>query len=176
MKIRRIFFGCVLAISLTGVTNITFANKIVSMVEFFSFKCGHCASVNTKLSQYVAANNISFLDVNIDREAFNTMIMYYISTDAGVGVQFKDAYFKAVSYGMEAYSPRTLNYVIGLVQNSTMKKLLKSPKEQQKIKLKMNYVQELINQYVIRATPTFLINQTTILTGEDVINSLIEAN
>ncbi len=173
---KQIFFQIGRVAILMVLVNNAIANKIVSMVEFFSFKCAHCASVNMKLNQYVATNKIKYLDINIDPEAFNTMIMYYIAIDSGVGVEFKNTYFKAVSEGMVAYSSSTLSYVAGLVQNSAMKRLLRLPEERQKIKLKMNYAQEMLDKYKVRATPTFLINQTTLIEGEDVINSLIEAN
>lgn len=151
-----------------------FAERITDIVEFFSFKCSHCAAVNEKLNQYVSNNHIRFLDVNIDANSINTMIMYYIAIDSGVGDRFKEIYFKAVSKGMAAYSDDTLAYVVGLVQNDNMKRLMRSKTERQKIKDKMNYVQSLFNKYKVQETPTFLINHTTLLAGEDVINQLTE--
>ena len=149
--------------------------KIKTIVEFFSFTCSHCANVNSKLNQYVASHNIKFLDINIDKtpEALNTTIMYYIAIDAGVGVAFKDAYFKAVADGLPAYSKKTLENVLSQLNSSKISELIHSEEERQKIKLKMKYVQELISKYNIRATPTFLINQTTVLEGEEVLNSLV---
>ena len=154
------------------------STEIKSLVEFFSFTCSHCANINTKLNQYVADHKIKYLDINIDNnpQAVDTNIMYYIAIDAGVGEQFKQTYFKAVSSGMEAYSPSTLLYVTTQVQNATMKRLMRSTVEQEHIKQKLNYTLDLINTYHIQATPTFLINQTTLLEGEDIINSLIEAD
>ncbi|MBY0379411.1 MAG: thioredoxin domain-containing protein [Burkholderiales bacterium] len=152
--------------------------EIKSIVEFFSFTCSHCANVNYKLNQFVAMHNIKFLDVNIDNspEALNTTIMYYIAIDAGVGGTFKDAYFKAISTGLPAYSKTTLDYVLTQLNDSKIARLIHSKEEQQKIKLKLKYAQDLINTYNIRATPTFLINQTTVLEGEEVLNSLIGAD
>ncbi len=167
---------CFILFAFNAIASSAENNKIKTIVEFFSFKCVHCASINMKLNQYVATNKIKYLDINIDPEALNTMILYYIAIDSGVGVEFKNTYFKAVSEGMVAYSSSTLSYVAGLVQNSAMKRLLRLPEEQQKIKLKMNYAQEMLDKYKVRATPTFLIDQTTLLEGEYAINSLIEAN
>lgn len=154
------------------------SNKIRTLVEFFSFTCSHCANVNDKLNRYIASNHIKYLDINIDNspDAINTTIMYYIAIDAGIGVKFKSMYFKAVSTGMTAYSNDTLSYVVKQLNNSTMMQLLHSKSEQEKVKQKMNYAKELMSIYKIRTTPTFLINQTTLLEGEDVINSLIGDN
>lgn len=149
-----------------------FADKITDIVEFFSFKCSHCASVNDRLTQYVSDNHIKFLDVNVDPGSMNTMIMYYVAVNAGVGVKFKQTYFKAVSQGMTAYSEDTLAYVVGLVKNDAMRHLIISKTERQRIKDKMNYAQSLLSRYKVSETPTFLINKTTLLSGEDVINQL----
>ena len=163
-----------------GLSSMVYAedNQITNMVEFFSFKCSHCANVNEKLTQYLMQHQIKFLDVIVDRDAdaLATTIMYYIAEDAGVGTSFKDTYFKAVSAGMAAYSKVTLDYVVKQLNNAAMTQLMRSKAEQKRIKLKINYANELLNQYNIRVTPSFLLNQTTLLDGEDVMDSLIEAD
>ena len=73
---------------------------------------------------------------------------------------------------MAAYSADTLAYVVGLVKNDAMRHLIISKTERQKIKDKMNYAQSLLSRYKVNETPTFLINKTTLLSGEDVINQL----
>ena len=165
---------CIFNVNASDINN----NKVRTLVEFFSFTCRHCANVNDKLNQYIASNHIKYLDINIDNspDAINTTIMYYLAIDAGVGVKFKDMYFKAVSMGMPAYSNDTLVYVVKQLDNSTMAKLLHSKSEQERLKQKMNYAKDLMRTYKIRATPTFLINQTTLLEGEDVINSIGDNN
>lgn len=154
------------------------AETIKTMVEFFSFTCVHCASVNAKLTRYIAEHNVKYLDINTNTnpEAIPTNIMYYIAVDAGVGSQFKAAYFLAISNGMAAYSPTTLTYVTKQVQNASMERLMRSNEEKEHIKQKMNYANQLLKTYHIQVIPTFLINQTTLLEGEDVINSLIGDN
>ncbi len=149
-------------------------NKIKTMVEFFSFTCSHCANVNSRLNQYVATHHIKFLDVNLDNspEALNTTIMYYIAIDAGVGILFKNIYFKAIKSGLPAYSMITLDYVLEQLKSNKILQLIHSNEERQQIKLKIKYTQQLINKYNIKVTPTFLINQTTILEGEEILNSL----
>ena len=171
-------FLCVIPFMLSANAQSLKSAEIKSVVEFFSFTCSHCASIDPALNQYVVDHKIKYLDINIDNspQAMNTNIMYYIAIDAGVGDQFKQTYFKAVSSGMEAYSPSTLLYVTKRVQNATMKQLMRSKAEQEHIKQKLNYTMDLINTYHVQVTPTFLINQTTLLEGEDVINSLVEAD
>ena len=151
-------------------------SQIKTLVEFFSFNCSHCANVNDKLDEFISKNHIKYLDINIDSSADATkaMIMYYIAIDAGVGVEFKKMYFKAVSRGMAAYSDEVLDYVLKQLNNANMSRLMHSKTEQALIKQKLNYAQQLINTYHIRATPSFLINQSTLLEGEDVITSLMD--
>jgi hypothetical protein len=153
-------------------------NKINTLVEFFSFTCKHCANVNEKLVQYISSNHIKYLDINIDDNpsSIYTTIMYYIAVDAGVGVEFKNIYFKAIAMGMTAYSQDTLLYVFKKLNNPIMIKLLNSTIERERIKKKMNYAKDLMTIYKIRVTPSFLINQTTLLEGEDIINSLGDSN
>ena len=151
------------------------AEPIKTMVEFFSFRCVHCANVNSKLDTYIAKHQVKYLDINIDDQP-DTNIMYYIATDAGVGPQFKDAYFKAVAGGMTAYAAVTLDYVVNEVKTPAMEQLMHSNTEREHIKQKMAYVEKLLSQYHVQVTPTFLINQTTLLEGEDVISTLIGAN
>lgn len=162
-------------VSLIGISLQAKAETINTLVEFFSFTCVHCASVNRRLTSYVAKHNIKYLDIdtNMSDEAMPTNIMYYIAVDSGVGVQFKEAYFKAVSSGMVAFSPSILSYVTNQVKNDAMARLMQSDVEKTKIKQKLEYVKGLLSKYHIEVTPTFLINQTTLLEGEDVINSLI---
>ncbi len=137
-----------LLLSLIGFINNAMANaavatRVKTIVEFFSFRCIHCANVNNKLNQYVIAHNVKYLDVNIDisPQALKTTIIYYVAVDAGVGVEFKDTYFKAVLSGMPVYAESTLAYVVNAIKNKTMGSLLKSQIEQQRIKQKLDYVQ-----------------------------------
>ena len=150
------------------------SEPITSLVEFFSFRCSHCANVNQKVSAYVNSHNVEFTDINVDNNelALPTTIMYYIAIDAGVGPQFKTAYFAAVRSGMPAYGKDTLSYVYKQIATPKVASLLKSPAEKESIKQKLNYANRLLEQYHIQATPTFLINQSILLEGEDVINSL----
>ncbi len=152
------------------------AEEIKTLVEFYSFTCSHCASVNKKLESYIASHNIKYLDVNIDTSdtAMQTSLIYYIAIDAGVGVKFKSAYFNAIASGMPAYSPETLRYVVNQIQTPQLVKLMQDRIEQQKVTQKLNYANSLIAKYKIQATPTFLINQSTLLEGEEVINQLIQ--
>lgn len=161
---KKIWF-CLLVLSI----NVAIASEIKTLVEFFSYNCSHCGEIDAKLNSYIAKNKIKYLAVNIDNSpaALTTNIMYYIAIDAGVGEQFKAAYFKSVSKGMPAYTSSTLNYVVTQVQNDTMKKLMRSKTEQQRIKQKLLYAQSLLETYKVRAAPSFLINQTTLLEGAD---------
>jgi len=157
---------------------VAMANEIKTLVEFFSYNCSHCASIDARLNSYIAKNRIKYLAVNIDNSpsAMQANIMYYMAVDAGVGEQFKAAYFRAVSKGMPAYASSTLNYVVAQVQNDTMKNLIHSKSEQQHIKQKLLYAQSLLETHKVRAAPSFLINQTTLLEGADVITSLLRAD
>lgn len=152
----------------------SYAENVNTLVEFFSFTCKHCANVNDKLEQYIAKNNIKYLDINVDwnQMALPTNIMYYIALDAGIGNKFKRVYFEAIANGMQAYTPDTLNYVVSQVKTPGMTKLINSKEEREHIRQKMNYANALLKKYKIKATPTFLINQTVLLEGEDVITSL----
>lgn len=151
-----------------------YAENVQTLVEFFSFTCKHCANVNDKLEQYIAKNNVKYLDINVDRTdtTLPTNIMYYIALDAGVGTKFKRAYFQAIASGMPAYTTTTLNYVVNQVKTTTMIQLMESKAELEHVKQKLNYANSLMQKYRIQATPTFLINQTVLLEGEDVITSL----
>lgn len=151
------------------------AESINNLVEFFSFRCSHCANVNDRLGVYIVNHpEVKFFDVNIDNSdtALPTTIMYYVATDAGVGQQFKTAYFAAISSGMPVYQQSTLNYVTNQVMTPELAKLLKSAAEREKIKVKVNYANSLLSSYQIQGTPTFLINQSILLEGEAIINSL----
>jgi protein-disulfide isomerase len=150
------------------------AEPITSMVEFFSFRCSHCANINQKVAMYVKNHDVQFTDINVDNNelALPTTIMYYIAQDAEVGAQFKTAYFEAVKSGMPAYGKDTLAYVYKQTTTLKFATLLKSSAEKESIKQKLGYVNQLLGQYHIQATPTFLINQSILLEGEDVINSL----
>lgn len=152
----------------------SYAEPIKTLVEFFSFKCQHCSDINASLEKFVAKNNIKYLDVNVDNDdrATPTNIMYYIAIDAGIGSQFKSKYFEAVTHGMEEYSSTTLNYVFNQVKTLKMIHLLKSKAEQEHVKQKLIYANNLLSANHVRVTPTFLINQTILLEGTDVINSL----
>jgi hypothetical protein len=151
-----------------------YSEPITSLVEFFSFRCLHCANVNPKVAAYVNSHKIQFTDVNVDVNelALPTTIMYYLAIDAGVGPQFKNAYFAVVASGMPAYTPSTLNYVVNQIKNTKLTQLMKSKDEPEQIKQKLIYANKLLTNHHIQATPSFLINQTILLEGEDVINSL----
>jgi len=156
-------------------TQVAAANEIKTLVEFFSYNYSHCAAIDNKLNSYIAKNRIKYLAVNIDNSpsAIPANIMYYMAVDAGVGEQFKAAYFRAVSKGMPAYANSTLNHVVSQVQNDTMKNLIHSKSGQQHIKQKLLYAQSLLEIHKVTSAPSFLINQTTLLEGADVITSLI---
>lgn len=155
-------------------TSTSFAEPINNLVEFFSFTCSHCASANIKLEQYLKTHNIKFFDVNIDNneQALPTTIMYYVAQDAGIGQQFKDKYFAAVANGMPAYTKETLNHVLASVKTPKLIQLLSSKVEQEHIKQKINYANSLIIKHQVQVTPSFLVNQVTLLEGEEVVNSL----
>lgn len=163
---------------LSGISLATNAEPVKTIVEFFSFNCVHCANVNSKLVKYIAKNKVKYLDINVDKDqnALATDIMYYIATDAGVGPAFKKAYFRAINSGMAIYSPSSLQYVVNEVKTPAMEQLMKSPEEKEHIKQKLAYVQSLTSKYNIQVTPTFLINQTTFVEGEDVINNMVGVN
>lgn len=151
----------------------TSAESISSLVEFFSFRCSHCANVNQRLSYYVNSHDVQFLDVNVDGDAaLPTMIMYYVAVDAGIGNQFKTAYFSAVANGMPVYDQSTLNYVYNQVKTPKLVSLLKSSDEKAAVKNKLLQANKLLATYHIQATPTFLINHSILLEGEDIINTL----
>lgn len=156
------------------ITQISYAEPVKTIVGFYSFTCSHCASANAKLEQYVASHNVKYLEVNIDTSdaALPTNIMYYLAVDAGVGPKFKSAYFSAVASGMPAYTPATLNYVVNQVKNPKLVQLMNSKDEQEHVKQKLIYANSLLVSNHIQATPSFLINQTILLEGEDIINSL----
>lgn len=166
---RKVILGALILIMMNS-----YAEPVKTIVEFYSFTCAHCANVNSKLERYLASHNVKYLDVNVDNSqmALPTNIMYYIAVDAGVGPQFKTAYFAAVASGMPAYIPTTLNYVVNQVKNSKLTQLMKSKDEQEHVKQKLAYATSLLTTYHIQATPTFLINQTILLEGEDIVNSL----
>lgn len=159
---------------LIGVTSFVHAEEIRSMVEFFSYRCSHCANINSKLDNYVNKNNVKFIAVNTDNNdiAMPTNIMYNVAVDAGIGQQFKSVYFSAVSTGMPAYAPATLSYVFNQIKTPQFEKLLKDPKEKQSVKQKLNYAAQLLARYPVQATPTFLINDTALVQGEDFVNYL----
>lgn len=152
----------------------SYAEDIKSIIEFFSYRCSHCANVNSKLDSYVNKSKINFLAINVDNNdiAMPTNIMYNVAVDAGIGQQFKSAYFSAVATGMPAYAPATLSYVVNQIKTPLFEKLLKDPNEKQSIKQKLNYAAELLAKYPVQATPTFLINDNALVQGEDFVNYL----
>lgn len=152
------------------------AEDIKNIVEFISYRCSHCANVNTKLDNYINKSHVQFLAVNVDNSdiAMPTNIMYNIAIDAGVGQQFKSTYFNVVSSGMSAYAPTTLDYVVNQIKTPLFEKLLKDPNEKQVVKQRLNYATELLAKYPVQATPTFLINDNTLVQGEDFVNYLGE--
>ncbi len=161
-------------ILLSGIAFYAQAEDIKSMVEFFSYRCSHCANVDSKLDSYVNKTQINFVAINVDNNdiALPTNIMYNVAVDAGIGQQFKSTYFSAVATGMPAYSPATLSYVVSQVKTPLFEKLLKDPNEKQLIKQKLNYATQLLAKYPVQATPTFLINDNALVQGEDFVNYL----
>ena len=151
----------------------SYAESIKSIVEFFSFKCSHCKTVSTRLEVFMRDNKIKYLDINVDNTeaSLPTNIMYYVAIDSGIGFKFKNAYFNAVANGMPVYTPSTLNYVINQIKTPRFMQLINSKVEQEHIKQKLSYVNQLLSAYYIEVTPTFLINQNVLLEGEDFIYS-----
>jgi len=172
-KIREIYVRNKILI-LLGTITICNAEEIKSMVEFFSYRCSHCANVNVKLGNYVAQNQVNFIAVNVDNNdiALPTNIMYSIAVDAGVGENFRNTYFQAVATGYTAYAANTLNYVVNQVKTTKFEKLVKDPNEKTKVKQKLAIASQLLSKYQIQSTPTFLINDLSIITGEDFVNYL----
>ena len=164
--VKKLLFGMLGLIAVNS-----YAEPVKTLVEFYSFTCKHCANVNARLEQYIASHKIRYMDVNVDNSdaALPSNIMYYIAIDAGVGTQFKASYFTAVASGMPAYTPGTLNYVINQVKTPRLTQLIDSSTEQEHVKQKLIYANSLLATYHVQATPTFLINQTTLLEGEDVV-------
>lgn len=173
-KILKILILKLKLIAICLLIGVVTAEQITSIVEFFSYKCSHCANVNSALDQYVNSHKVKFFAVNVDNteEATNANIAYYVAEDAGVGQQFKDTYFAAVANGMPAYSAQTLSLVINKVKNKQFEALLKDPNEKAKIKEKYKLAIQLLNTYPVQATPSFLINGNTLLEGEDFVRSL----
>jgi protein-disulfide isomerase len=166
-SVAKLFFLISLASSVD-------AEQVTNLIEFFSFTCSHCANVNQKVYSYVSKNNIQLTDISMDmsEEALSTTMMFYVAEDAGIGNKFKQAYFGAVSAGMPAYSNTTLNYVVGQIKTAKLTELLNSTSERQRVKDKLQYAAGLINKYQIQVTPTFVINNSTVLEGEEIINQL----
>ena len=133
-----------------------YAEQITSIVEFFSYKCSHCANINSALDQYVNSHKVKFFAVNVDNTeaAADTNIAYYVAEDAGIGQQFKNTYFSAVANGMPAYSAQTLSLVINKVKNNRFEALLKDPNEKVRVKEKYNMAVQLLRSYPIQATPS----------------------
>lgn len=157
-----------------SVVSVSIAEPVSSMVEFFSFTCSHCANVNNKVHDYVTRNNIQFSDVstNMAPNEIQTTMMFYLAEDAGIGWQFKEAYFSAIRSGMTAFSRATLDTVIQQIRTPKLIQLLNDQGERQKIKNKLLLASQLLNKYNIQGTPSFLINNSTLLEGEDIINQL----
>lgn len=163
-----------LFILLSGIVFYAQSEEIKNMVEFFSYRCSHCANINNKLDSYINKNHVNFIAINVDNNdiAMPTNIMYNVAVDAGIGQLFKNTYFSAVATGMPAYAPATLSYVINQVRTPLFEKLLKDPNEKQLIKQKLNYATQLLAKYPVQATPTFLINDNALVQGEDFVNYL----
>lgn len=159
---------------LISVVTSSISEPVSSMVEFFSFTCSHCANINNKVHEYITRNNIQFSDISInmsDQELPTTM-MFYVADDAGLGWQFKQEYFAAIRNGMPAFNSSTLNYVVMQIKTPKLMSLLSDVSERQRIKNKLIMAAGLINKYHIQGTPSFLINNSTLLEGEDIINQL----
>jgi protein-disulfide isomerase len=150
------------------------AETVTSMIEFFSYQCSHCSNVNSLLSQYVSKNSINFIAINVDQseQALPTNIMYLVAVDAGLGFQFQQEYFNAIRNGMIAYSDNTLRYVTNKIMTPKFAELLKDRNERNSIKTKLKQAHALLVKYPIQVTPTFLINGTTLLEGEDIVKTL----
>lgn len=157
-----------------SITNSVNAEQVTNLIEFFSFNCSHCANVSDKVHNYVNKNSLQFTDISMDisQEALPTTMMFYVAVDAGLGNKFKQAYFSAVSAGMPVYTNSTLNYVVGQIRTTKLTELLNSSNERQRIKDKLQYASGLIGKYQIQVTPTFVINNSTVLEGEEIINQL----
>ncbi len=169
MKLK--FKIAILFLSLAGITK---AEEIRTLVEFFSYGCSHCASVNVTLSNYVQNKNINFLAVNIDQseQALPTNIMYLVAEDAGIGFQFQQEYFNAIRNGRIVNSKQTLDDVVSKISTPKFQQLLQDKHERAVIKQKLRLGRELLTKYSVQATPTFLLNGKTLLEGEDIIKSL----
>lgn len=173
-KILKVLILNVKLIVVLGLFGVVPAEQINSIVEFFSYKCSHCASVNSVLDQYVNSHKVNFFAVNVDNteEAVNVNVAYYIAVDAGIGQQFKSTYFAAIANGMQPYSAQTLSSVVDRVKNKKFELLLKDNNEKTRVKDKFKLATQLMNTYSVQVTPSFLINGSTLLEGEDFVRSL----
>lgn len=164
----------ILFIVLTSFNIFANAEEVKSLVEFFSYSCSHCAGVNSTLASYVQSRNIKFMAVNVDQSeaALPTNIMYLIAEDAGLGFQFQQEYFNAVRNGMVINNKQTLDVVVSKISTTRFRELLQDQQERNSVKQKLRLSHELLTKYSVQATPTFLLNGTTLLEGEDIIKSL----
>lgn len=156
------------------IVQVSEAVKITTLVEFMSFSCPHCYQSEGVVKRILSTGDVKYVPIvmvqNVNQGAISSI--YTACQLSGIGWQFRDAYFNAIFVeGYPGDSPLTVKYVLDKigVDSSKILEIAKS----QKVKDKLTFDMQMIQQYHISSTPTFVINGDSVLEGDTALNGFI---
>ena len=154
--------------------NIFAAQTITSIVEFFSFSCGHCLNAEPVLMEVLQKTNASYIPIIVpsDGDSVGTAMIYYASVKKGFGWQFRSAYWRALQNGAKPNSPDTAIAVLNQITNNPGEILAYAKSQDVQTKIALDV--QMIKKYKVNSTPTFIINDQYQLDGEDALNSFLK--
>lgn len=156
------------------VYNISNAEQVINIVEFFSFGCSHCYQSENTVKQAINNTQAKYVPVVVIQspEQIAVSSIYTACMLKGIGWQFRDAYFKAVFVdGYPDYSPTTAKHVLETIGANVTEIL--SIAQSKVVQDKMSFDIQLIQKYKVSSTPTFVINGTTVLEGDSALNGML---
>ena len=99
-------------------------------------------------------------------------MVYYACIRKNLGWQFRNAYFQALQDGYPANDPRTVIQVLSQITNKPMDIL--SYSQSQDVVDKLNDDKVLIKKFNVTSTPTFVINGSIKLEGDNALDGLLQ--
>ncbi len=162
-----------IVILFVGITS-CYAANVQKVIEFFSFTCTHCMAVEPKLQNLLIKTNAKYAPVVVpfNEKEVPVAMVYYACIRKNLGWQFRNAYFQALQDGYPANDPRTVIQVLSQITNKPMDIL--SYSQSQDVVDKLNDDKVLIKKFNVTSTPTFVINGSIKLEGDNALDGLLQ--
>lgn len=162
----------ILLVNVLLISNVV-AENVTSIIEFFSFGCPHCYKVEPVLQRIIANKNIKYVPVVMIEDSSQVAVsaIYTACQIKGIGAIFRSTYFNAVFLeGYPAYSPITVNHVLAVIGANS--KEIVAMAQSDIVKNKLVFDKYLMNRFQVSSTPTFVINGTNVLEGDNALSSI----